>query len=166
MAIERPKYEVLQKDRKFEIRQYQPMVLAVTTDTGLRGGGGFNTVFRYIGGNNEGGTKISMTAPVVNEVDAAQMTIAFVMPSKFNYEDLPTPKDPRLTLKRVPARKMAAITFSGTVTPRMIEDKKLELLTWLSEKNIIWVGQTELARYNPPFLPGFLKRNEILVEVE
>jgi hypothetical protein len=166
MAIEKPKYEVIQKDGKFELRHYEPMILAQTQETALRGAGGFNTVFNYIGGNNAEGKKISMTAPVINEIDGEEMTIAFVMPSEFDCETLPDPNDPRLQLKEIPARKVAAVTFSGTVNPQMIEEKKQELLDWLKQQEVKVVGQAELARYNPPFLPGFIKRNEILIEVE
>ena len=166
MAIEKPKYEVLKKDGKFEIRQYDTMILAQSTETALRGAGGFNRVFNYIGGNNAEGRKIAMTSPVINEIDAEEMTISFVMPREFDCETLPDPNDPSLVLKEIPARKVAAVTFSGTVNPQMIEEKKQELLGWLQREGVEVVGQAELARYNPPFLPGFVKRNEILIEVE
>ncbi len=165
MAVEQASYKVLAKEGPFEIRLYEPMVVASCQEADLSGGDGFSRLFNYIGGNNRDSNKISMTAPVLNRPEARQATMAFVMPNRMRLQDLPRPNDPALELVEIQERRMAAVVFSGRVNPGVTGRKKAELLEWLRKNRRAAVGETELARYNPPFLPGFLRRNELLVEV-
>jgi effector-binding domain-containing protein len=80
-------------------------------------------------------------------------------------DSLPKPLNSEVQLKELPGRQVAVIIFSGNVNPDKIDEKKNELLEWLKEKQIISTGLVELARYNPPFIPGFIKHNELLTEV-
>ena len=165
MAVERAVFAVLRKEGKFELRLYAPMVIAVSKETDLRGYTGFSAGFNYISGGNTESKKIAMTAPVLNELNDNQLTTAFVMPKQYSLKDLPEPADPGLKLKEIPERKVAAILFSGNVSQKRIEEKKAELMQWLAKEQITAVGPVELARYNPPIIPGFFKHNELLVEV-
>lgn len=166
MAVGKAEYRVDEKDGPFEIRTYEPMVLAVSRETDLRGYSGFNVLFNYISGNNRDSKKISMTAPVLNKLDEQDLTTAFVMPPAYKHPDeLPQPADPDLELREIPARRVAAITFSGNTSQRLIRQKQTELLEWVKNRHLTSIGPIELARYNPPFLPGFVKRNEILIEI-
>lgn len=165
MAIEKTVYKVILKEGDFEIRQYEPMIVAVSQEDDLRGGGGFDTLFSYISGNNKENKKIEMTTPVLNDLGKEQSTIAFVMPKEYSMDSLPKPLNTEIQLKEIPVRQVAAITFSGNINPAKIDEKKNELLDWLKEKKISSTGLVELARYNPPFIPGFIKHNELLIEV-
>ncbi len=165
MAVEKASYKVIIKDRNFEVRIYDPMIVAISAETDLRGSSGFNQLFNYISGRNQESRKIAMTAPVINNLDDEQSNIAFVMPKEYNMEELPQPLNPELQFKEIPERYVAAITFSGNINKEIIEKKRHELVEWLKEKQITVIGSTELARYNPPFIPGFIKHNELLVEV-
>lgn len=166
MAIEKPDYEVILKEGDFEIRQYKPMIIALSKEENLRGGSGFNKLFGYISGKNKAQEKISMTAPVWNDLDKENMTIAFVMPKNYDLENLPEPQDSGVVLVEKPSRRMAALRFSGNARPSTINEKTEQLLKWMNDKNLTGLGMVELARYNPPFIPGFLKRNEVLMEIE
>jgi len=166
IAVEKASYKVIIKDRNFEVRLYDPMIVAVSTETDLRGSSGFNQLFNYNSGRNKESRKIAMTAPVINNLDDDQPAIAFVMPKEYNLEELPLPLHSELQLKEIPERSVAAITFSGNINQEIIEKKKHELIKWLKEKQITALGSIELARYNPPFIPGFIKRNEIIIAVE
>ncbi|MHC1719402.1 MAG: heme-binding protein [Clostridiaceae bacterium] len=165
MAIEQAAYKVILKEGEFEIRQYEPMIVAVSQELDLRGGGGFDTLFAYINGNNEDKKKINMTTPVFNDLGQEHLTIAFVMPKEYSMESLPKPLDLKVQLKEIPGRQVAAIIFSGNVNQVKIDEKKNQLFDWLKEKQINSTGYVELARYNPPFIPGFIKHNELLIEV-
>jgi len=166
MAIEQAAYQVLIKEGDFEIRQYEPMIVAVSNEEDLRGGGGFDKLFGYISGKNQEKKKIEMTTPVLNDLDQKKGTIAFVMPKEYSMHSIPKPLNSEVQLKELPGRKVAVIIFSGNVNPVKIDEKKNELLDWLKEKQISVTGLVELARYNPPFIPGFIKHNEILMEVK
>lgn len=165
MAIEHPSYDVILSENSFELRSYEPLIVAITDEDDLRGNSGFGEVFDYIQGNNAQGKKIAMTVPVINEMSPSKMTTAFVMPKAYALTDLPEPGGRRLKLKEVPKRQVAAITFSGNVSTMRIQEKKNELLDWIDTKGWVGIGSIELARYNPPFIPGFLKKNELWIEV-
>ncbi len=106
-----------------------------------------------------------MTAPVINNLDDEHLTIAFVMPKEYSLEKLPQPLQPDLQFKQIPERCVATISFSGNINQEIIEKKKHELMKWLKDKQITTIGSFELARYNPPFIPGLFKHNELLLEV-
>jgi len=164
MAIEQASYTTLIQEGPFEIRQTDPMIVAITPDRSLGGEAGFSTIFNYISGDNAAQKKIAMTTPVINDLDKT-MTTAFVMPKKYRLDDLPTPNSHALSLKEVPSRLMAVVTFSGSVNPRRLLEKQDALTQWIQTQNAFAFGSFQLARYNPPFIPGFLKRNEVMIEI-
>jgi len=165
MAVEQASYKVIIKEGNFEVRFYDPMVVAVSTENDIKGYSGFNVLFNFISGQNKESKKIAMTAPVINNLGDKQLTTAFVMPKEYSIDKLPEPSQPGLEFKEVAERYVASIAFSGNINQKIIEKKKLELTAWLKDKGITIVGTPELARYNPPFIPGLFKRNEILIEV-
>ena len=184
MAIEEAKYEVVKKDNKFEIRDYAPHILAETVSEGdLKDAGNksFKRLFRYISGDNRSRDKVAMTAPVSQQPmgEKIKMTapvgqqrvkeswaVSFMMPASYTLETLPEPEDPKVTLRQVPARRMATIRYSGFWSEKGYLRYKLELESWIHEKGFTIVGDPIWARYNPPFIPWFLRRNEILIPVD
>jgi effector-binding domain-containing protein len=184
MAIEEASYNVLKKDNKFEIRDYAPHILAETVVEGNfeeAGNKAFNRLFRYISGDNRSRDKVTMTAPVSQEPmrEEIKMTapvgqqrvqeswaISFMMPASYTLETLPEPDDPKVTLRQVPARRIAAVCYSGFWSEKSFHRYKLELESWIHERGLTIVGDPIWARYNPPFTPWFLRRNEILIPVD
>lgn len=166
MAVEQASYKVLIHEGHFELRLYEPMVVVTSRETDFAGGDGFNRLFNYISGNNQESKKISMTAPVINYLEGKHSPTSFVMPKQYHLKDLPQPNDPALQAKEVQGRQVAVISFSGAVNSEVINKKKMELQEWLKEKQMIAVGVVELARYNPPFVPAFIRRNELLIEIQ
>ena len=183
MAIEEAKYKVLEKDKKFEIRDYSPHILAeiiVEGDLEEAGNKAFNMLFRYISGDNRSRKKVAMTAPVSQQPmgEKIKMTapvgqrrvrekwaVSFIMPASYTLKTLPEPEDPNITLRQVPARRMAAVRYSGFWSEKRYLRYKLELESWIHHRNLTKVGDPIWARYNPPFTPWFLRRNEILIPV-
>jgi len=166
VAIEPASYQVLLKDGPFEIRLYEPMVIVTCRETDVDRGDGFNRLFSYISGSNQASLRIAMTAPVINYFEDPQSTTSFVMPRQYQLQDLPQPNDPTLQLRELGKRHVAAVIFSGKINSRVIDQKTTELQGWLREKNKITAGNIALARYNPPFIPGFIQRNEIMIEIQ
>jgi hypothetical protein len=166
MSVEKAAYQVLLQDGDFELRRYDPMVVVTSRDSDLAGGNGFNRLFNYISGNNQDSRQISMTAPVIDTLEGQQSTTSFVMPRQLSMKDVPLPNDPALSPREIQGRQVAAIRFSGTASARVLNEKIDELNEWLSKKKLRPVGAMELARYNPPYVPPFARRNEILVEVQ
>jgi len=110
--------------------------------------------------------KISMTAPVTEEQAGERAhRISFAMPSKFTLETLPEPQDTRITFKVVESRRTAAIRFPGRVHDKLATQKTEELRAWLSRNGIEPKSNFVVALYNPPFIPGIFRRNEIIVDI-
>jgi len=184
MAIEEAKYKVVKKDNQFEIRDYAPHILAETVVEGdfeEAGNKAFNRLFRYISGVNRSrdkvkmtipvaqeliGEKIEMTAPVGQQRSQEKWAVSFMMPASYTLETLPEPEDPKVTLRQVPARRIAAVRYSGFWSEKSYLRYKSELESWIRERGLTVAGEPVWARYNPPFTPWFLRRNEILIPVD
>lgn len=183
MAIEEATYTVAAKDGRFEIRDYAPHVVAETLVEGTleeAGNTAFNRLFRYISSGNRSREKIAMTAPVSqgSQSEKIAMTapvtqqrvqerwaVSFMMPAAYTLETLPVPEDPQVTLRQVPARRIAAVRYSGSWSEKGYLRHKSELESWMRAKGLASAGEPQWARYNSPFSLWFLRRNEILIPV-
>ncbi len=188
MSTEEPKFKLLEKDQSFELRAYEPKIIAeveVDGDMNEASGKGFRLIADFIFGNNTAQTgkseKISMTAPVAVKPTSEKISMTapvglqpsdkgwkvyFVMPSQYTLETLPKPNNPKVNIKLIPSQKFAVIRFSGLVNEEKMTLKQAELDQWILRKNLKALGKPELARYNPPWTLPFLRRNELMVEVE
>jgi hypothetical protein len=184
MAIERAKYTVVEREGNFELRQYEPYLVAETIvegDFDEVGNEGFRRLFDYISGKNRKQQSISMTAPVSQKVESEKISmtapvnqvrvggkyrITFLMPAKYTMETLPEPLDTRVELKEVPGQLIAALRYSGTWSKDRYEKKRVRLQAVMRQKGLEPAGEAIFARYNPPFMPWFLRRNEVLIPVE
>ena len=187
MAIEQPEYTVVRQDGAFELRRYAPYLLAETeVESGFMEAGNvaFGRLFRYISGDNTaraeiamtapveqakrgGGEKIAMTAPVEQARSGGVYRVAFVVPRKYTRETVPQPTDTRVRIREVPARSIAVWRYSGRWTEENFREHERELrgkLTSLGLKPE--PGDSAIiARYDAPFMPWFMRRNEVLIPV-
>jgi len=173
MAIEEPKFNLIEKDNSFELRMYQPQIIAeayVDADMKESSRKGFRLIADFIFGNNTARSgkseKISMTAPVGAQENKNGWKVCFVMPSQYTLETLPKPNNTQVNIRQIPAKKFAVIRFSGLVDEEKMHQKVEELNEWMVNKNLKPISKPELARYNPPWTLPFLRRNEVMVEVE
>jgi hypothetical protein len=167
--VESISYEVVKKLERVEIRKY-PLMVAARVDG--YGDGGFNLLFNFISGKNSQRSKVAMTAPVVSEKIAMTApvlseggSLAFVMPEGYTLETTPQPVDGRVKIVEYPPRYLAALRFSGRWTARAFEARSGELLNELRKLGIEPKGEPFSMRYNAPFTPWFMRRNEVAVEV-
>jgi hypothetical protein len=184
VGIEKAKYEVIDKEGKFEIRQYKPQIVAETiVDTSFDEAGNmaFRRLFNYISGENRkkesiamtapvnqksGPEKIAMTAPVNQQQSEGNYVVSFLMPSKYTMETLPEPLDSSVRLRQISALKIAAVRYSGSWSRKKYEAKKILLEEFIRNKGLRFKGPDIFARYDPPFQIPFLRRNEVQFEVE
>ena len=110
--------------------------------------------------------KIEMTVPVVISEGKGGWSVHFVMPSKYSLEDLPKPNNSQVKIKQVKDRRCAVLRFSGSVNEEKFNTKAAALIGWIKSENLKIIGKPELARYNPPWILPFLRRNEVMVEIE
>jgi hypothetical protein len=147
------------KSGEIEFRHYPELVLATVDTAG--DDAGFNLLFAYISGSNKPREKIPMTAPVVS--DAASMS--FVMPAGTTREETPDPLDSRVRIVTIPERDIAVIRFSGYSPQQDVDRATSQLQAGLKGTGIETVGQPFLMRYDSPWMPGFLRRNEVAIEI-
>lgn len=178
-AIEEPRFDVVRTLKEVEIRQYEPYVVAEvvmpsgSSDAGNRA---FPILAGYIFGKNKGEKKLDMTAPVTQtavpmkmEMTApvTQSTVAqgqlvqFVLPKAVTLDRAPDPVDPRVQIREVPATRVAAIRFSGFWSQSNYEQNLQRLKDTLTEAGMAWEGEPTLSRYDAPWTPWFMRRNEI-----
>jgi hypothetical protein len=181
--IEEPRYVTQLRDGDFEVRQYEARVVAETVvagDWSDAGNEGFRRLAGYIFGKNRRGAKIAMTAPVAQAAqnadegvkiamtapvaqrrDGDSWTVAFTMPDGETLATLPDPQDPRIVLRELPPARVAVARFSGRWTDANMNEHEAELRRWARDRHLTTVGDAEVNRYDPPFKPWFLRRNEV-----
>ena len=182
MAIETPKYKVLKKYKNIEIRQYSGYMQAEVEVGGLNYRSaiekGFEILAGYIFGNNVSRKRIDMTAPVkTSKSERIAMTspvkvsgegtynVAFFMPSRYTLENLPIPNEKSIKLREIKPENIAAIRFSGFFNQEIINKNTILLKEYLTKENIKTDGIFVIAGYNPPWIPGFLARNEVMIKI-
>ena len=166
-SVEEPEFVSIANIGEVEIRSYPAVIQAVTT---LRDSEettrGFRRLAGFIFGSNDAKHEISMTAPVQETLDVDHPELAFTMPADYSMKNLPTPDDPAVSLNVVPARTVAVISFSGWATAAKIRNHKRQLQLVLHSHNIEYASGPILNQYNPPWTLPFLRRNEIMLEIE
>jgi effector-binding domain-containing protein len=184
VSAEEAKYTVVFTDDIFELRSYDSHILAevlVQSNFEDAGGEAFRPLFDYISGNNIKRQKVSMTAPVSQQGGSQSISmtspvsqtgtddswlVSFMMPSEFSLDTIPEPIDPRVVLRLVPARYIASVKYSGFWSHDKYQDHYDKLLAWIAAKNLNATGDPVWARYNAPYTPWFLRRNEILLPIK
>jgi hypothetical protein len=169
--VKKVEYQILQKIQNVEIRKYPKLLLA--TVTGLPDNDAFGVLFNYITGSNQSKQKVDMTAPVITSekiemtapVISSERKMSFVMPSRYNLSNIPKPNNPQVIIEDLPAAKLAVLRFKGYAGQKDVGRFKTELMKVLGQNNIKTDGNPVLMRYNSPFAPGFIRRNEIGVKV-
>ncbi len=161
------RYKVIESHRGFEIRDYEPHTLVTKPMAGSMGSASYSAfgyLAGYIGGENEARQQIAMTAPVLQKRSGDGFDVSFVMPH--DLKDAPNPVRPGMSVQKMAGGLMAAKRFSGAATDRLFESKAQALLSELASAGFEPVGEVQYARYNGPWTPPVLRRNEVLVAIK
>lgn len=162
------KYSVVESFAGFELRNYDSCVLAdieITSDFEKAGSAGFGPLVGYLGGQNQPNTKISMTAPVIQEPSGTAHVVSFVMPSEINEGSAPIPTDSRVSLRVMPQELVAVARFTGRWSETSYQDRVAKLLVAIDAAGYRTLGNARFARFDPPWTPWFMRRNEIQIPV-
>jgi hypothetical protein len=183
MSIEEPKFTVALKDGAFEIRDYAASIVAEVTVTGDQkeaSSKGFRLLAGYIFGGNATRQKIAMTAPVTKTATSEKIAmtvpvtliaggsdwlVRFTMPARYALADLPVPNNKAVRIRAVPAARFAVLRFSGLAGEAKVAAKTEQLMEIIKAHGLVVGGPSSIARYNPPWTPWFLRRNEVMVPV-
>lgn len=174
-AYESAEYKVVTSDGKFEVREYPDLMLvSTTTNMDAQGrDGSFMKLFRYISGANESDKKISMTTPVFMENDKADSAVqmGFVMPKQVAVDGVPAPTVEGLDVRKRVGGRFAVLRFSGQLNAKVAKESEAKLRNWMATKGLVADDSVEssgveTAGYDPPFTPGPLRRNEVLIRLK
>lgn len=183
-AIEEPAYTVVRQYQAFEIRQYVSYLVAEVNVPGPAseaGNQGFKILAAYIFGKNKGDRriemaapvtqtpeprKIAMTAPVTQAASDTGFIIQFTMPMDFTLDTLPEPLDSSVKLRELPGGRFAVIRYSGSWTEANYAEHLTQLQQAVKAEGISTRGEPIYSRYNAPFVPWFMRRNEIWLHVD
>lgn len=183
-AIEGPSYDVVQQLEGVEVRQYAAYVVAQVLVSGpadKAGSEAFPILAGYIFGKNKGArkfdmtapvtqaaapVKFEMTAPVTQAAAAGGYVVQFVLPKGVTLASAPEPIDPRVQLREVPSSRIAVIRYSGFWSQSNYDEHLGKLEAALRAAQVAWTGEPTLSRYDPPFTPWFMRRNEIWLTVQ
>ncbi|MDH3902086.1 MAG: heme-binding protein [Xanthomonadales bacterium] len=181
MATEEAEYSVSLKEDQFEIREYAPSIVAeviVYADFEDASNDAFRSLFKYISGDNTRRDKIEMTSPVSQKAEPEKIAmtspvaqrasgkgwaVSFMMPASYTMETIPVPENPSVSLREIPAYRAAAIRYSGGWSEKSYKKHLASLREWIKQNNLTVAGEPVWARYNAPFTPWFMRRNEILI---
>jgi hypothetical protein len=188
---EQQPYELVQRFAHFELRRYPPYVVAerrVNATFDRAGNAAFRDLFNYISGSNNAAQKLAMTAPVIQELgpsqklamtapvlqsgplpgrdEAAEFVVAFVLPAGVTAETAPVPANPQVTIRTIPGSLAAVLQFSGSSSEAAFERRNTGLQAALVLAGLKPVGPPRFARFDPPFKPWFLRRNEVVQDVQ
>ena len=182
-ATEEPAFDVVRQLDGAQVRAYAPYVVAEVVVAGpadKAGGEAFPILAGYIFGKNKGEKKFDMTAPVTQAAAPVKLemtapvtqaaapggfVVQFVLPPGVTLATAPEPLDPRVRLREVPGQRVAVIRYSGFWSQANYDEHLEKLRAILGEAQIGWAGEPMLSRYDPPYTPWFMRRNEIWLTV-
>ena len=163
MAYEEANYEVVKKNKEYEIRKNSDRLVIETNSIE---GNGFRKLFNYISGNNEKNQEIKMTVPVTQEIKNGNMTMQFYLPLKYNKDNAPKPSNSDIKILTIEGGYYAVIEYSGRSSDKNFLKNKDTLEKLLKQDNIKILSPPIRASYNSPFTLPMLKRNEVMYRID
>lgn len=164
-ATETPEYKIIRTEEKFEIRDYPALTVATTPMVDGDKDSGFRQLFRFITGSNQAAEKIEMTAPVLIDSTRDKSTMSFIMPKKAVAKGVPKPSAKNVSLGKVAAARYSVLRFSGGRNAENEAKALKDLKAWLVGQKIRGLGEPMFAYYDPPWIPTFLRRNEVMMRI-
>ena len=170
---QRQEFRLLRSYENFDVREYQPCVLAevkVSEHYSSAASTAFGSLFRYISKGNKTAQKIAMTAPVIaaqrtDRTESNEWFVSFVMPSGSNVGHLPDPNDSKVVLRELDSETCIALSFRGKATAERAEREINKLRAAALRENLSLSNESRICRFDPPFKPGFMQYNEIVIPV-
>jgi hypothetical protein len=171
-----PDYSIVLQEGDFAIRDYAPVMVVETQVTASRRdapGDAFRKLARYIGGKNNANLDIPMTAPVAQTPaapsavnGAPKWRIQFFLPRDLTVANTPSAIEAGVEVRRLEAQTFASLSFRGSQTDKKVSDNMEKLKGFIARQGYGVSGPPIYAFYDPPFIPWFLRDNEILLPIE
>lgn len=165
-------YQTIEQDGSFELREYPELMLVTTSAAMAAQGqdGSFGRLFKYISGDNQEASKVSMTTPVFMEsgTEESGERMSFVLPAEVAAASIPVPTNKDVEIKKRAGGKFAVLRFSGRLNDQTVAEIEKQLREWIEAKGLVLIDESaiEYAGYDPPWTPGPFRRNEVLIQVK
>lgn len=166
--VEHQNYNVVSSNQSIEIRSYYSNIIAEVEVQGERKQAlskGFKVLASYIFGDNQSQAKIAMTAPVQQQYLNDRWSVSFIMPIKYTLKNLPKPISHQVNIKKVPAKTFIVIRFSGRNNRENLANHEKKLTQHMKEHHLKSLSPAKYAFYHPPWTLPFMRRNEIMFEI-
>ena len=167
-GYESPAYDVVSRDGKFEIRIYEPLTAASTQMPGVEDSGSnrsFRELFNYISGENEDATKIAMTVPVFMDRSPEESRMSFVLPRETVRQGPPEASSTGIRIDTREIGRVAVMRFSGLRSGQREASAVEKLQAWIEKNQLKPISGPFFAYYDPPYTPGFMRRNEVMIQI-
>lgn len=183
-AVEEPEYQLVRKFAGIEVRQYAAYTVAEVVVAGPAADAGnqaFPILAGYIFGKNKGKkrfamtapvtqaaapVKLDMTAPVTQSAAPGGFLVQFVLPKGVSAANAPEPLDARIQLRDVSPTQVAVVRYSGFWSESNYTKHLATLEAALRAADLKWEGEAVNSRYNSPYTPWFMRRNEIWLHLK
>jgi DNA gyrase inhibitor GyrI len=167
-AYQSAPYQVVRSDGNFEVRDYPALTVIETpmTHAGNSADGSFMRLFRYITGQNEAKAKIPMTTPVFMSGNSPDAIMSFVLPATLSVDKTPKPLDGSVKVRILPAGRYAVLRFSGGRNSKPEAESFDRLKAWMGTQGLRTSSPPVYAYFDPPWTPGFIRRNEVMLRIE
>lgn len=172
--VDEPPHTVILEDGKFQIRSYGARIIAETfvstSDWQGATSKGFGRLAGFIFGGNKTSdgesSKIAMTSPVESVPKSDGYIVVFTMPAQYTMDTLPKPTDDNVTVREIGPSNVATLSFSGNAQKANIAQLSADLLARVASNGWAVTSEVKVAQYDPPWIPGPLRRNELMVDVK
>ena len=172
-SLETPQYKLVKKDKKFEIRDYEKMIVAHTKIKRTfreSNSTGFRRIANYIFGGNDKSMEIAMTAPVLtkfpSDINSNIFEVSFVMPKEHNLKSLPSPDLETVSISERKLGRVAVFKFGGWATENRTKYYIDQLINSLKKERIDALGDIMVAQYNSPWVMPPFRKNEIIIAIK
>ncbi len=179
---EMPRYSVLMQDSAFELRAYEPALMAEVTVKSSQSGAlrkGFQILAGYIFGGNTSAESVAMTSPVAQTASetiamtspVAQTgtdglwTVSFMMPRAYTMDTLPAPKNDAIRFVMTEPEQRVAVRFSGLASNARMTAKEAELRRFAQTQGFAVTGPAQYLYYDDPMTLPWNRRNEVTLPI-
>jgi DNA gyrase inhibitor GyrI len=164
--LETAQYELALKEGDLEIRDYPELPVVTTPMKSGRDNTAFRKLFQFIQGDNARQEKIAMTTPVFVDDDGAEGRMSFVVPEETERRGIPEPNSEQVTVEKRPVVRVAVYRFSGVANEESRQEALRKLRNWMNQQKLRPEGDPIFAYYDAPFIPGPLRRNEAMLQIQ
>ena len=92
--------------------------------------------------------------------------MSFVVPEKVAGAGAPAPAAADVKIESIPAGRFAVLRFTGAQSAAKEQAALAELRAWMAAEKLEASGEPVFAYFDPPWTPGPMRRNEVMLRLK